>query len=79
MALGWRMRDRLRASVHGMVVGGVAGKRVIPWSQVRRVEVVGRKRMGTMNHSLEVDDPTTTSCWSSAGWISAPNPRWPRR
>ena len=55
MFIGWRMRDRLRASVTGIVVGSVSGTREIPWSRVRRVEVVGRKRMGTVNHSLEID------------------------
>ncbi len=55
MFAGWRMRDRLRASVTGIVVGSVSGTREIPWSRIRRVEVVGRKRMGTVNHSLEID------------------------
>lgn len=55
MFVGFRMRDRLRASVQGIVVGGFGGKREIPWSRVRRVEIVGRKRMGTVNHSLEID------------------------
>ena len=55
MFIGWRMRDRLRASVSGIVVGSVSGSREIPWSRVRRMEVVGRKRLGTVNHSLEID------------------------
>ncbi len=55
MAIGFRMRNRLQASVDGIVVGGVTGSREIPWSRVRRIEVVGRKRLGTMNHSLEID------------------------
>ncbi|WP_111764945.1 PH domain-containing protein [Nakamurella deserti] len=55
MVLGWRMRDRLRASVDGIVVGSVSGSRTIPWSRVRRMEVVGRKRLGTVNNSLEID------------------------
>ena len=55
MIVGWRMRDRLRASVDGIVVGSVSGSRRIPWSRVRRMEVVGRKRLGTVNHSLEID------------------------
>jgi hypothetical protein len=55
MLAGWRMRDRLRASVHGLVVGSVSGSRVIAWDRVRRVEVVSHKRLGTVNNSLEVD------------------------
>jgi hypothetical protein len=55
MLAGWRMRDRLRASVHGLVVGSVSGPRVIAWDRVRRVEVVSHKRLGTVNNSLEVD------------------------
>lgn len=61
MFVGWRMRQRLQASVHGLVVGGIGGRREIPWTQVRRIEVVSSKRMGTTNQSLEVDvnvDPT---------------------
>lgn len=55
MVVGWRLRDRLRASVTGIVVRSVSGSRDIPWSRVRRMEVVGRKRLGTVNHSLEID------------------------
>lgn len=55
MIVGFRLRDRLRASVGGLVVGGFGGRREIPWSRVRRVEVVGRKRLGAVNHSLEID------------------------
>ena len=55
MGLGFRLRDRLRASTSGLVVGTVAGKRTVPWADVRRIEVVGRKRLGTMNYSMEID------------------------
>lgn len=55
MFVGFRMRRRLSASVGGLIVGGVGGTRAIPWNRVRRVEVVGRGRLGTVNHSLEID------------------------
>ncbi len=55
MAAGWRMRDRLQASASGLVVGTLSGKRVVPWSAVRRIEVVPHRRIGTVTWSLEVD------------------------
>lgn len=53
--VGLRLRDRLRASTTGLVIGTIKGKRTVSWAQVRRVEVVSSKRLGSTNHSLEID------------------------
>lgn len=50
-----RMRDRLRASAAGLVIGTVSGQRSLAWSQIRRVEVVQQKRLGTSSTALEID------------------------
>lgn len=55
VAAGLRMRDRLRASAAGLVVGTLSGKRAIPWSEVRRIEIKSHQRLGTVNRALEID------------------------
>ncbi len=50
-----RMRVRLEASSSGLVVRGLAGTRPFSWSQVHRVEVVQRRRLGAVSTSLELD------------------------
>ncbi len=52
---GWRLRHRLSANTDGLAVSTLGGVRRIPWSQVRRIEVVSHQRLGSTNHSLEID------------------------
>ena len=49
-------RERLRADASGMRIGtGFAGHRDLPWSQVERVRIDQRLRLGVRTDMLEVD------------------------
>jgi hypothetical protein len=49
-------RERLRADAHGVRVGtGFAGHRDLPWSQLERVRVDQRLRLGLRTDLLELD------------------------
>ena len=50
-----RLRSRLQASTAGLLVGTLSGPRQIRWSEVHRIEVVNRKRMGASSSTLELD------------------------
>ncbi|MDT5044046.1 MAG: hypothetical protein QOE51_5031 [Actinoplanes sp.] len=58
---GWALRDllrpvRLTADTEGLtVVAGLLSRRQVPWSQVERVRVDRRARLGLSNELLEVD------------------------
>jgi hypothetical protein len=59
---GTRARPRLRAGDDGVTVGGLAGRRHIPWSQVRGVQARAVRRLGRDSTMLELDvvDPDGT-------------------
>lgn len=49
-------RERLRADRDGLVaVRGYAGHRRLPWSEIERVRVDARSRLGTSSELLEID------------------------
>jgi Bacterial PH domain len=58
---GYALRDliapvRLAADADGVtVVAGYAGHRRLPWSQIERVRVDERRRLGTRSELLEID------------------------
>ncbi len=49
--VGWRRR--LVGGPRGLLIGGLTGTRIVPWSMVRRVECGRTKRMGSA--TLEID------------------------
>jgi hypothetical protein len=59
---GTRARPRLRAGDDGVTVGGLVGRRRIPWSQVRGVQARAVRRLGRDSTMLELDvvDPDGT-------------------
>jgi hypothetical protein len=68
---GWALRDliapvRLAADPDGItVVVGFAGRRHLPWSQVERVRVDTRPRLGLRTETLEIDTGETLHLFSS--------------
>lgn len=58
---GYALRDllapvRLAADAEGVtVIAGFAGRRRLPWSQIERVRVDERRRLGTRSEFLEID------------------------
>jgi hypothetical protein len=58
---GYALRDlvapvRLTADVDGVtVISGFAGRSHLPWSQIERVRVDERRRLGTRSELLEID------------------------
>lgn len=58
---GWALRDwivpvRLTADTEGLtVIAGLARRRRLPWSQIERVRVDRRERLGLRSELLEVD------------------------
>jgi hypothetical protein len=52
---GTRARPRLRADADGVTVGGLAGRRHVPWSQIRDVQARAVRRWGRDSRMLEVD------------------------
>lgn len=50
-AVGWRRR--LIGGPRGLLIGGLTGTRLVPWSQVRGIECGKTKRMGSA--TLEID------------------------
>ena len=59
---GTRARPRLRADGDGVTVGGLTGRRHVPWSQVRSVQARAVRRLGRDSTMLELDvvDPDGT-------------------
>ena len=59
---GTVVRPRLRADADGVTVGGLAGRRRLPWSQVRDVQARAVRRLGRDSTMLELDvvDPDGT-------------------
>ncbi|MGI5212742.1 PH domain-containing protein [Plantactinospora sp. CA-290183] len=59
--LGWAARDllapvRLCADADGItVVSGYAGRRRIPWTEIERITVDTRPRLGLRTETLEID------------------------
>ncbi len=49
------MRQRLTAGPAGLVVAGPFGRTTIDWSQVTRIEMVNRSRLGLSSTALEID------------------------
>ena len=59
---GTRARPRLRADADGVTVGGLTGRRHIPWLRVRGVHARAVRRLGRDSTMLELDvvDPDGT-------------------
>lgn len=51
--IGWRRR--LVGGPRGLLVGGIGGHRMIPWSQVRTLTAATNRRAGLTSITLEVD------------------------
>jgi hypothetical protein len=63
---------RLAADTEGVtVVTGYAGRRRIPWSEVERIRVDSRRRLGTRSELLEVDTGESLHLFSTQE-LSAP-------
>jgi hypothetical protein len=85
--VGYAVRDlavpvRLTADAEGVdVVTGFAGRRRIPWSEVERVRLDKRSRLGMRSELLEVDTGEQlylfssydlgTPCWEAARTLAA--------
>ena len=53
LVAGWRRR--LVGGPRGLLICGIAGQRIVPWSQVRAVQPATSSRFGLTNTSIEVD------------------------
>ncbi len=51
---GWRRR--LVGGPRGLLIGGLTGTRIVPWSLVRRVECGRTKRMGSATLEIDLTD-----------------------
>lgn len=49
-------RRRLTAGPRGLVIGGLAGQRIVPWSTVRAVSCGRTRRMGSATLELDLVD-----------------------
>lgn len=52
---GTRARPRLRADGDGVTVGGLTGRRHVPWSQIRDVQARAVRRWGRDSTMVEMD------------------------
>jgi hypothetical protein len=68
---GTRARPRLQADRDGVTVGGLAGRRHIPWSQVRGVQARSVRRWGRDSTMLELDvvEPDGAERLLVFGWL----------
>jgi hypothetical protein len=51
--LGWRRR--LTVGPRGLLVGGVSGARIVPWSQVTDLHAATSRRLGVTSTTIEID------------------------
>jgi hypothetical protein len=52
-AIGWRRR--LIGGPRGLLIRGLRGSRMVPWSQVRTVDAATSRRAGLTSTTLEID------------------------
>jgi hypothetical protein len=50
---GWRRR--LTGGPRGLLISGVSGSRMVPWSQVRTIQRASSRRLGLATTTIEVD------------------------
>jgi hypothetical protein len=50
---GWRRR--LIGGPRGLLICGFGGRRMVPWSQVRRIDTATSRRFGLASTTIEVD------------------------
>ena len=69
--IGTVARPRLRAGADGVTVAGPAGRRHVPWSQVRDVRAQAVRRLGRDSTMLELDvvDPDGAERLLVFGWL----------
>ena len=54
-ATAWAWRRRLVGGPRGLLIGGVGGARLVPWSQVRGLEAARSQRLGIASTTIEID------------------------
>ena len=54
-ATGWSWRRRLVGGPRGLLVGGIGGARLVPWSQVRGLDAARTQRLGIASTTIEID------------------------
>jgi len=51
----WAWRRRLIGGPRGLLIGGVGGARLVPWSQVRGLDAARSQRLGIASTTIEID------------------------
>jgi hypothetical protein len=51
--IGWRRR--LTVGPRGLLVGGISGARIVPWSEVTDLHAATSKRLGLNSTTIEID------------------------
>jgi hypothetical protein len=51
----WAWRRRLLGGPRGLLIGGVGGARLVPWSQVRGLDAARSQRLGIASTTIEID------------------------
>jgi hypothetical protein len=54
-ATAWASRRRLVGGPRGLLVGGLGGARLVPWSQVRGLAAARSQRLGIATTTIEID------------------------
>ena len=54
-ATAWAWRRRLVGGPRGLLVGGIGGARLVPWSQVRGLDAARSQRLGIASTTIEID------------------------
>jgi hypothetical protein len=51
----WAWRRRLIGGPRGLLIGGISGARLVPWSQVRGLDAARSQRLGIATTTIEID------------------------
>jgi hypothetical protein len=54
-ATAWASRRRLVGGPRGLLIGGIGGARMVPWSQVRGLDAARSQRLGIASTTIEID------------------------
>jgi hypothetical protein len=54
-ATAWAWRRRLVGGPRGLLIGGLRGHRLVPWSQVRGLDAARSQRLGIASTTIEID------------------------
>jgi len=54
-ATTWAWRRRLVGGPRGLLIGGLGGSRLVPWSQVRGLDAARSQRLGIASTTIEID------------------------